>query len=147
MVSVGNAIVLLTSTGLHDYCDHNAGDCSANKFTNIDFLRGVITVECLAIAFMWFYYMNLVRKFNREANKPDYVRGDLMREWLVDLSAVAEEEEETYVRHNVIGMLPETRDGLVEKHAELIRYMIAHVQKLNEKILELTMRSAREEAY
>ena len=37
-------------------------------------------------------------------------------------------------------MLPEERDFIIEKHAELIRYMIAHTAKQNKKIIELAMR-------
>ena len=32
--------------------------------------------------------------FNKVANRPDYMRVDLMREWLVDLGDVEEEEDE-----------------------------------------------------
>jgi hypothetical protein len=126
-------------TILHDYCDF-AGECNANKYTDIDFLRGIITVECLTIIFMWFYYSNKVCKFNGDAHKPDFMRKDLMKEWLVDLSDVPKDEEEKYLRQNVIGMLPEMKDYVIEKHAELLRYMIAHSAKQNEKILELAMR-------
>ena len=58
IVSVGNALILLTSTVLHDYCETHV--CKSNKFTNIDFLRGIITVECIVVAFMWFYYSRQV---------------------------------------------------------------------------------------
>ena len=40
----------------------------------------------------------------------------------------------------VIRLLPEERDNIIEKHAELIRYMIAHTDKQNKKIIELAMR-------
>ena len=59
LVSVGNALILTTSTVLHDYCDKYV--CTSNKFTNIDFLRGIITVECIFVMFMWFYYSRQVR--------------------------------------------------------------------------------------
>ena len=58
-MSVGNALILTTSTVLHDYCDKYV--CTSNKFTNIDFLRGIITVECIFVMFMWFYYSRQVR--------------------------------------------------------------------------------------
>ena len=42
-------------------------------------------------------------------------------------------------------MLPEERDFIIEKHAELIRYMIAHTAKQNKKIIELAMRPVTDE--
>ena len=45
----------------------------------------------------------------------------------------------------VIGLLPEERDFIIEKHAELIRYMIAHAAKQNKKIIELAMRPVNDE--
>ena len=62
LVSVGNALILATSTVLHDYCDKFV--YTSNKFTNIDFLRGIITVECIFVMFMWFYYSRQVSQGN-----------------------------------------------------------------------------------
>ena len=45
----------------------------------------------------------------------------------------------------VIRLLPEERDNIIEKHAELIRYMIAHTDKQNKKILELAMQPTYDE--
>ena len=36
--------------------------------------------------------------FNRMANRPDYMRVDLMREWLVDLGDVGDDEEEKHLK-------------------------------------------------
>lgn len=144
IVSVGNALILLTSTVLHDYCETHV--CKSNKFADIDFLRGIITVECIAVAFMWLYYSRQVLAFNKAENRPDYMRVDLMREWLVDLGGVEEEEEEEkHLKTRVIRLLPEERDNIIEKHAELIRYMIAHTDKQNKKILELAMQPTYDE--
>ncbi len=34
MVSIGNAVLLLTVTALHDYCDHETNNCP-DKFTKV----------------------------------------------------------------------------------------------------------------
>ena len=67
IVSVGNALILLTVTVLHDYCD--AFTCQSNKFTDIDFLRGIITVECISVMFMWLYYSRQVRPTLMKSNQ------------------------------------------------------------------------------
>ena len=36
--------------------------------------------------------------FNKQANRPDYMRVDLMREWLVDLGDVGDDEEEKHLK-------------------------------------------------
>ena len=39
-----------------------------------------------------------VLAFNKMANRPDYMRVDLMREWLIDLGDVGDEEEEKHLK-------------------------------------------------
>ena len=47
--------------------------------------------------------------FNKAENRPDYMRVDLMREWLVDLGGVEEEEEEE--KHLKVGTSKESARG------------------------------------
>ena len=42
--------------------------------------------------------MTQVQAFNRAANRPDFMRVDLMREWLVDLGDVGDDEEEKHLK-------------------------------------------------
>ena len=47
--------------------------------------------------------------FNKAENRPDYMRVDLMREWLVDLGGAEEEEEEE--KHLKVGTTKESAWG------------------------------------
>ena len=59
-------------TALHDYCDHDKA-CE-DKSTKIEALRGLITLECMVIFFMWVKYVMAVRKFKNENHPPDLYR-------------------------------------------------------------------------
>jgi hypothetical protein len=73
--SFGNAVLLVTVTALHDYCDHsNEGINCEDKSTKIECLRGLISLECMIIAFMWLKYIMVVRKFKKDAAPPDVYR-------------------------------------------------------------------------
>lgn len=124
MVSIGNAVLLLTVTALHDYCDHGPDgvDNCPDKFTKVDYLRGLITLECMTIACIWVNYIMHVRDFHKKAYRPDIYRQDFVH-------TVCPEFAPEFLNEN----LPSTRD-ILEKQAELIRCMHQYVTKLNEKM-------------
>ena len=69
LVSVGNFMLLAATTVLHDYCDKN-GNCT-NRFMQVDWLRGLITVECMTIMCLFAYYIIKMREFNKLRMPPD----------------------------------------------------------------------------
>jgi len=59
IVSFGNAVLVLTVTGLHD-----AYDLKDLKLPSTEVLRGLITLECIIIMGYITFYIKNVRKFN-----------------------------------------------------------------------------------
>ena len=51
----------------------------------------------------------------------------------------------SFCRCKIVGMVTDAKVILIEKHAELIRFMISHSERLNEKIIELTEARGTEE--
>ena len=69
LVSVGNFMLLMVMTILNNYCD-NADNCT-DRFMKVDWLRGLITVECMTIMSLFSYYIIKMRQFNRLRMPPD----------------------------------------------------------------------------
>lgn len=82
IISFGNAILLVTVTALHDYCDNNSDSSCEDKETKVEVLRGLITLECMVVAFMWVKYVMAVKKFKRDKRPPDLYRADFRRQVL-----------------------------------------------------------------
>lgn len=136
IVSFGNAVLLITITVLHDYCDPDKCD-EHNKYTKVDYLRGLITLECLVIMSLLFYYIMNVREFHAQQFPPDVLREDLMNKMLNNRQQSSSSSSSS--SSVVIDENPKLiRDQVMEKQAELIRYLQSHARKLNQKILSLT---------
>ena len=71
LVSVGNFMLLIVTTILHDYCGGFALICREDRFMKVDWLRGLITVECMTIMSLFSYYIIKMREFNRMQMPPD----------------------------------------------------------------------------
>merc|ERR1712018_295180 len=80
IISFGNAILLLTVTAIHDKCDHSKDPSCQDKEAKIEALRGLITIECMIIAFMWLKYVMVVRKFKKDKSPPDLYRTEFRRQ-------------------------------------------------------------------
>lgn len=91
LVSFCNAILLLTSTALNDYCDQT--HCK-NKLFKVDYLRVLITLLCLIVLCCWGNYAINVRDFNKERKKPDILREEARRRLLLCPPSPQEEEQE-----------------------------------------------------
>ncbi len=70
-MSFGNAVLLVTTIALDDYCDQT--HCK-DKLFKVDYLRVVITVLCLIILCCWGNYIINIREFNRNKKLPDVLR-------------------------------------------------------------------------
>lgn len=125
--SFGNAVLLVTVTALHDVCDP---DRCEDKFTKVDYLRGLITLECLIILCLIGNYIINVREFHAKALPADVYRQDFM-------SMVVPEGQ--LPPQGSIGSAPgqTTKEEILEKQAELIRYLQEHAQDLDKKITHL----------
>ena len=73
IVSFGNAILLVTVTAIHDNEDRS-GHESRGGGPKVEALRGLITLECMIIAFMWLKYVMVVKKFKKDKSPPDLHR-------------------------------------------------------------------------
>ena len=71
LVSVGNFGLLIVMTILHDYCGYTEKCEDGNRFMKVDWLRGLITVECMTIMSLYSYYIIKMREFNRLQMPPD----------------------------------------------------------------------------
>ena len=71
LVSVGNFGLLIVMTILHDYCGYTEKCEGGNRFMKVDWLRGLITVECMTIMSLYSYYIIKMREFNRLQMPPD----------------------------------------------------------------------------
>jgi len=140
LVSVGNALLLVTITALHDYCDP---DYCEDKFTRVDYLRGLITLECLIIISLWTYYCITVKKFNKTQPVPDCMNKGMLAEMMVstmeDGADVGSTHEITNSGH-LRPLEPPSNDQILERQAEVIRYLQEHNEKQSLKILQLNRR-------
>ena len=70
-------------TILHDYCGYTENCHSGNRFMKVDWLRGLITVECMTIMCLFSYYIIKMREFNRLQMPPDgkeiYIYSNILR--------------------------------------------------------------------
>lgn len=73
IVSFGNAILLVTVTAIHDSEDRSGQETHGGG-TKVEALRGLITLECMIIAFMWLKYVMVVKKFKKDKSPPDLHR-------------------------------------------------------------------------
>ncbi|TRY69233.1 hypothetical protein TCAL_13327 [Tigriopus californicus] len=138
LVSIGNAVLLITVTALHDYCDP---DQCPDKMMKVDYLRGLITLECLIIICLWFNYIINVREFHAQRPVPDVLSPDAMRHLLVDEASAGpstDYDDSLFGGTTAAYGSPPERDEILEKQAELIRYLRSHIAAQNEKLLALS---------
>eukprot|EP00095_Tigriopus_kingsejongensis_P011921 maker-scaffold507_size152468-snap-gene-0.39 protein:Tk11921 transcript:maker-scaffold507_size152468-snap-gene-0.39-mRNA-1 annotation:"upf0504 protein" len=130
LVSIGNAVLLITVTALHDYCDP---DLCPDKMMKVDYLRGLITLECLVIICLWFNYIINVREFHAQRPLPDVLNNEAMRQMLVDFNSEAGYDDSIFGA----SMAQDEKDEILEKQAELIRYLRSHIGAQNERLVNL----------
>ncbi len=120
IISFGNAILLATVTGLHDYCDHNTNTSCEEKETDIEALRGLISLECMVVAFMWVKYIMAVRKFKKDNRPPDLYRTEF-RDQVLGLRMPISPGNNVWP--------PESRDevDILELQSELLLYLCPNI--------------------
>jgi len=132
LVSAGNFVLMLIVIILHDLCD-NDQSCS-HTFTKVDYLRGMITLESLVVICCNVNYIIILREFNTKQSPPDVLRDDFATSIHLGNygdSIGSQQQNETM--------------EVMERQAELIRYLKDHSETLGKKILELTTQLALKE--
>jgi len=168
-VSLGNCALLLADVVLNDFCHAYPGSCVHGRFSRVDWLRGLITVEAMAIMCLFGFYIRKVQIFNRGKFKPDVMRPEIMHGLGVSLvlkfpgpDEESTEEEETHraglnmardeLRRlemlsemtHVFGNDWKEEDTQVRMmQAELIAFLIRQVKRKNRKVVTLTHHLAR----
>lgn len=132
--SGGNAFLLVVMTILNDYCN-SAGACSQMKFSQTNYLQLTHTLEAAVV--LPVYVLLLVRtvQFNRSQMSPDVNQDDMMNTYL-----------QSHAHSLDVGFRDEDFvDDVLEKQADLIRYLKQHNSSLGRKVLELTAQAQQKE--
>ena len=126
IISFGNAILLITTTVLVDYCDHfrDKDPSCEDKETKIEILRGLVILECMAVAFMWVKYIMAVKKFKKDNNPPDLYRPEF-REQVLGLRSSGCLSRQSELEAPAVYRPPESREeiDILEKQTELLLYL------------------------
>merc|ERR1712025_907546 len=126
ILSVGNAVLMIVVMILHDLCDSN-NSCT-HTFTKVDYLRGLITLESLVVICLVVSYIIILVEFNKRQLPPDVLREDINNTVMLSES-----------NGEVVGCVsPDQMVDVLERQAEMIRYLHEHTQHLGRKILLLT---------
>jgi len=132
LVSAGNFVLMLIVIILHDLCDDDA-TCS-HTFTKVDYLRGMITLESLVVICCNVSYIIILREFNAKQSPPDVLRDDFATSIHLggQIESIGAQQQDQIME-------------VMERQAELIRYLKDHSETLGLKILELTNQLALRE--
>jgi len=126
ILSAGNAVLMIVIMILHDYCD-NQPHCKST-LTKVDYLRGLITLESLVIMCLVAHYMICVIDFHKQQLPPDVLREDITSSIMLTSSNA-----------ETIGCLEQDQmQEVLERQADMIRYLHEHTENLGRKILVLT---------
>ena len=158
IVSSCNFLLLLSMTLLHDY--DNYLRYYNDDFRKVDWIRGLITIECMIIICLLAYYVRRIRKFNQLKMPPDVMRESYMENLRTSLawdwnagnkngsSGEKTPEEvkewdkkvkEAVKKHEqVISQKLNPRNQHVHiLQAELIRFLIQQIKHKNKKLVNL----------
>jgi len=125
ILSVGNALLMMAVVILNDFCD-SSYSC-LHTFTKVDYLRGLITLESLVVLCLVINYIHVLSNFHSSRQPPDVLRGEL------------------WDRGVVGSMEPSQVTQVMERQAEMIRYLTERCENLCEKVQELSTQLGRKE--
>jgi hypothetical protein len=133
ILSVGNAVLMIVVMILHDLCDSGKG-CS-HTFTKVDYLRGLITLESMVVVCLVVSYIYILSEHNKKALLPDVLREEFTSAVLPNLP-----------RNDIVGSQgPDQLSEVMERQAEMIRYLHEHTESLCRKIQVLTTQLSQKE--
>lgn len=133
ILSIGNAVLMIVVMILHDLCDSNK-QCS-HTFTKVDYLRGLITMESMVIICLVVSYILLLADFHKKQLPPDMLREDITN------SAMLNSTNGEMIGSPEQGQMVD----VLERQAEMIRYLHEHSENLGRKILLLTSQLSQKE--
>jgi len=125
ILSVGNALLMMAVVILNDFCDSSY--FCLHTFTKVDYLRGLITLESLVVLCLAFRYIYVLNIFHSSRQPPDVLRGEL------------------WDRGVVGSMEPSQVKQVMERQAEMIRYLTDRCESLCGKVQELSTQLGRKE--
>lgn len=135
LLSVGNALLMIVVMVLHDLCDQDDSDCG-QSLTKVDYLRGLITLESMVVMCIVFSYIYVLHEHNRAAQLPDILREECMASLQPGARAPS----------RVVGYRgPDKVSEVLERQAEMIRYLHEHTESLCAKIQDLTILLSQKE--
>merc|ERR1712117_416084 len=133
ILSIGNAVLMIVVMILHDLCD-SSKECS-RTFTKVDYLRGLITLESMVIICLVVSYIMILSDFHKKQFPPDVLREDLTNSVMLSSS-----------NGELIGCVGRDQMAeVLERQAEMIRYLHEHSESLGRKILLLTSQLSQKE--
>ena len=158
IVSTCNFLLLIAMTLLHDY--DNYLKYYYDDFRKVDWIRGLITIECMTIICLLAYYIRKINKFNHLKMPPDVMRESYMETLRANL---AWEWDPKSKNENISDNTPEevqewdrkVKEAL-KKHqqavelklspqnqhvhilqAELINFLVQQIKQKNKKLVNL----------
>ena len=111
-------------TAIHDYCYHDDDPECENKSTRVEVLRGLISVECMAISFMWLKYYKCVKDFKKVSRLPDIFREEFVREIANPDQAFSKVDERGEIQYHAV----------IERQSELLHYICNIVRRRQEEV-------------
>jgi len=158
---LGNFLFLLVDSVLNEFCHSHEGGCkdASERFNKVDWLRGLVTVECMAIMALFGFYIRKIRIFNGMRAKPDVMRPEILHNLRKNLTLKFPEtpqhqyeptfpgetklqrairQAEGEMSHLFGNSYKEEDSSLRQMQAELIDFLGRQVMRKNRKIVTLT---------
>ncbi|XP_048254128.1 transmembrane protein 192-like [Haliotis rufescens] len=125
ITSGGNALLLIVTRILDEYC-HKPDKCSFLKKEN--YIQIVIAMETAVMLLFLVMYLARTFQFNRRQAHPDVNQDEMLSSFIQSQSQSSDIgfRDENYV------------DQVLEKQADMIRYLKQHNSQLGKRILALT---------
>lgn len=165
IVSIGSFTQLMVMTILHDHIDPDHADECTDHFMKVNWIRGLITIECMIIMSLFSYYIIKMREFNRLQMPPDVMRESYMRALRDNLVLKLDDEQpvmrstertpeevaerdrreaEAFENHPIIvAQRGNPHDQNIRMlQAELIRFLIRQIKRKNKKLVALSQQIA-----
>ncbi|ESO93759.1 hypothetical protein LOTGIDRAFT_104833, partial [Lottia gigantea] len=123
--SGANALAVIVVRVLDKFCN---AETPCNKITRENYLQILITVEVLLVLpFLILYLVHTIR-FNRQKAYPDVSQDEMLNSFIQSQSVASDIgfKDENYV------------DQVLEKQADMIRYLKQHNTQLSKRLVTLT---------
>ncbi|KAL3886677.1 hypothetical protein ACJMK2_026657 [Sinanodonta woodiana] len=121
--SAVNSLLLVITQVLHDKCDQT---CSSLK--PVDYLKIIVSLQCFLQLISLILYLYRTVQFNRSGAFPDLYQDEMMTSFIQTQSSCSDVgfRDESYL------------DQIMERQADVIRYLKQHNAQLGKRILTLT---------